>query len=228
VAAGGVVLDELETVDDEDEGRVRRKKGKRRAATPQWVYTVSALGGVLLFGLVGAAIFFKWMTIVLIVIGLPTALMSRKWYVFGGVGAAYLMSGALLFFLHNNMIIGHLEGRPPEGASAAAVDTHCARLLRGSPDIDGLSWVGNETPNDTSQRRAIRGLIEGAYRAGATKVCVANPAKVDSTGLPLPDLVVVLPDDEKAKTNVLRWYKVITIGKRSVPEAGDKYLYLDY
>jgi hypothetical protein len=222
-----VVLDQLETVDDEDDAP-RRRRGKRGAATPQWVYTVSALGGVFLFGLVGAAIFFKSVAIALIVIGLPVALMSRKWYLFGGVGAAYLLSGALLFFLHNNMIIGHLEGRPPEGATARAVDSHCARLLRGSPDIDGLSWVGNETPNDTSQVRAIRGLIEGAYRAGATKVCVANPEKVDSAGLPLPDLVVVLPEDEKAKTSVLKWYRVITTGKRAVPEAGDKYLYLDY
>jgi hypothetical protein len=223
-SAGGVGLDELEELDD-DEIPLRRKTRKRRRETPGWVYTASAVGGVVLFGLVAAAIFFKPVAIVLIVIGLPIALLSRKWYLFGGVGAAYLLSGAILFLLHNTLL-KPLQGPPPEGATAQVVDDYCARLLKASRELEADTWVEGEKPS--AQVRGISALVQGAYKAGAVRVCVANPERTDDTGLPFPDLVVVLPSDNYERARVIAWYKAISIGKRKVSEPGEKYLYVDY
>jgi hypothetical protein len=227
-AAGAVMLDELEVVNDETEVVVRRKTKKaRREPTPQWVYLASAVGGVLLCGLVAAGFYYKYVAIALIVIGLPVSLMSRKWYLFGGVGVGYLLSGAILFLLHNS-VLKHLEGPPPKGSTAQMVDAHCSKLLRDSREYDASSWIGAEKPTDSTSTRNMRNLIQGAYKAGAAKVCVANTQRVDSVGLPFPDLIVVLPDDETAKDRVLAWYKRLSTFKRDVPVAGEKYLYVDY
>jgi hypothetical protein len=223
----GIVLDQLETVDDEEEVRPRRKsKSRRREPTPSWVYMTTALAGMAFCGLLIAAFFFKLAAISLIVIGLPFSLLGRRWRQLGIIGVTYLLSGAGLFIVHNGSWLKPLEGPPAEGATAQEVDTHCARLLKGSGELDASSWVGAEKPTDSSQIRGLRGLVEEAYKAGAAKVCVANPDRVDNTGLPFPDLIVVLPDDDKKK-EVIAWYRRISAGKR-VPAPGEKYLYIDY
>jgi uncharacterized Zn finger protein (UPF0148 family) len=216
----GVLLDQLEVVDDEVP--VRRKSSRRRAPTPTWVNVVAAGAAILWCALLPCAYLFKAVSIVLIVIGLPVSLMSRKWHLFGIVGLSYLMAGAGFFVLHN--LYGPNEGPPPEGATAAMVDAHCARLLRSSSKVEAGSWIGVEKNTDSSWIQNLRALIREAYANDAAKVWIVNPTRVDSTGVIYPDLIVVLPDDDKERDKILAWYK--TVPRKTVP--GDKYLYIEY
>jgi hypothetical protein len=126
----------------------------------------------------------------------------------------------------------HLEGPPPKGATAKGVDMHCARLLKSSQKIDGRAWLASKRPLYREgldlRLNVLQSQITWAYENGASRVFVANPQTVDDDGLPSPDLVVVLPEDEKDRRRVLTWYWDKPADNRGVPKAGEKYLYLLY
>jgi hypothetical protein len=228
VAANGKSLDQLEVIDDDDAPRSRR--GARRSGpepTPQWVYITAGVAGVSLGGLVVGAFFSSVVTILLIVIGLPTSLLSRKWPLLGRVGIAYLLAGACIFMMSRTSLFQRPEGPPPRGASARAVDAHCAALLKDKGKVEAGAWVSVERPGDTALIKGLRNLITDAYKAGAQKLWLTNLQKLDPAGLPSPDLVVVLPDDEGARNRVVSWYVTAMVGKQ-VPMPGDKYLYVPW
>jgi hypothetical protein len=223
--SNGIVLDRLEVVDDEDD-QPRRKTGRktgRREPTPTWVYVTASAAGVLLCAMLAAAIYFKYVAIAMIVIGLPASLLSRKWHLLGAVGVAYLLSGAGLFLLHNSLL-RTVDGPPPAGASAQVIDSHCATLLTDPYKKDASSWVGVEKPTDSSQIRGLRALVKDAYDAGAPKVWVTNLDRKDEVKNPIPNLIVVLPDDDDTRQRVLAWYR--TVSRKRLP--GDRYLYVDW
>ncbi len=226
-SANGRGVDELEVVDEVDE-RPRPKKSRKSgpAATPQWVKVATWVGGGLLFVLAVLAIFFQYVWIAMAVIGLPTSLLSRKWRLLGAVGVAYLLTGAGFLLLHK-YVLQPVEGAPALGASAQEVDRHCAALLKDSEKVEAGSWVSVEKPSDTALIRSLRVLIKDAYRAGATQVWLTNLHKKDSAGLPTPDMVVVLPEDDASREHVIAWYKSATVGKKA-PVPGEQYIYVPW
>jgi hypothetical protein len=223
-ASNGQLLDELELVDEDDTPAPRRKTKKSRSKqAPQWIFITAAAAGAVLCALLIVAFFSKAIAIGLIVVGLPASLMGRKWQLIGAVGVAYLLTGAGFFVLHSTLW-KPMEGPPPEGATAQEVDSHCETLLkRGKTDASG--WVGVEKRSDSSLIKGLRAVIRDAYDSGAKDVWLANLHKVDATGLPSPDLIVVLPPDDTTREHVLNWYQRISAGKRtSVP--GERYIYV--
>jgi hypothetical protein len=223
--ANGVVLDQLEVIDDEPDVRPRRRAKLAAPERPQWVLVTAIAAAVLLCALAVGAIFTKYVAIALIVVGLPASLLSRRQRLIGGVGVGYLLTGAAFFLLHAT-VLKQLEGPPPRGASPQAVDVHCATLLKAFDKIDASSWVGLEKSSDTSLKRGLRVLVKGAYDYGASEVWLMN-RKEDTVGLFTADLVVVLPDDEQSRQHVMQWYQRNTVGKRA-PVAGEKYLYVPW
>jgi hypothetical protein len=222
--SNGIVLDRLEVVSEDDEPR--RRPSRRRdepEPTPAWVPVVAAVGVVTGCGLLGLAFFFKFAAIALIVLGLPAALLGRKWQLVGVVGAAYLVSGAGLFVLHNTLL-RQVDGPPPDNATAKVIDSHCEALLSDRGKKDAGSWVGVERPNEKTIVRELRRLVKGAYDAGAQRVWLTNFERLDEVGNPIPNMVVVLPDDEGARQQVLAWYQLNN--RKRVP--GNKYLYVDW
>jgi hypothetical protein len=213
---------------DEAEGRAARprRKAAKAGPTPQWVYVAAAAAGVVLCALAAFAIFFKYVWVPLVVIGLPAALLSRKWRLLGGVGVAYLLTGAGFLLLHNT-VLKVPSGKPPKGASAQVVDAHCGGLLKDRDKVEAGAWVSVEKPNEPALIRALRVQIKDAYKAGAEKVWLCNIDKKDLAGLPSPDMVVVLPDEESTREHVLAWYQRAAAGKRA-PVAGNKYVYVPW
>jgi hypothetical protein len=227
-AANGQALDQLEVIDDDLGQRPRRGQRQGPDGTPQWVYITAGVAGVALGGLVVGAFFSSVVTVLLIVVGLPTSLLSRKWPVLGRVGIAYLLAGAgILLLSRTTGLFQRPEGPPPHNASARGVDAHCTALLKDKSKVEAGAWVSVERPGESSLIRSLRQLIADAYKAGATKVWLTNLQKVDPSGLPSPDMVVVLPDDDMNKSRVVSWYVNSTVGKQA-PAPGDKYLYVPW
>jgi hypothetical protein len=222
--SNGVALDRLEVV-AEDDGP-RRRPSRRRdepEPTPSWLPVVAAVGAVTGCALLGLAFFFKFAAIALFVIGLPAALMGRKWQMLGVLGVTYVLSGAGLFVLHNTLL-RQVDGPPPDNATARVIDSHCEALLRDRNKKDAGSWIGVERPSDTTIVRGLRSLVKGAYDAGAYKVWLTNFDRLDEVGNPIPNMVVELPDEEGARKHVLEWYQLHN--RKRVP--GTKYLYVDW
>jgi hypothetical protein len=226
-SVNGRAVDELEVVDEPQEVQPRQKSRKNgRGQTPRWVNVTAAVAGGVLFVLAIAAFFFQYVWIGLTVIGLPASLLGRKWRMLGLVGVAYLLTGASFLLMHK-YVLKPVEGPPPPGASAQAVDRHCVNLLKDRDKVEAGSWVSVEKPNEPSLIRGLRVLIKDAYSAGATQVWLTNPDKKDPAGLPAPDMVVVLPDDDTARARVIAWYKRATVGKHA-PTPGDQYVYVPW
>lgn len=221
--SNGITLDKLEVVDEEEALPRQPRKRSRPEPTPTWVYIVSAVGGVLGCGLLGLAFFFKAFAISMIVIGLPVSLLSRKWQLLGAVGVGYLLSGAGLYVLHNSLF-QRVDGPPPENATARGIDSHCELLLKDPNKKEAKFWVGMETPSDTSVIKGLRALIKGAYDSGSPKVWLTNTDRKDESGQAIPNMIVVLPDDDRAREHVLSWYQSV----RHKRVAGEKYLYVEW
>jgi hypothetical protein len=170
-------------------------------------------------------LFGKFVALGVAIVGLPLALLSRKWFACGAVGAVYLLSGAGLFVLYNSQLFGPLKGPPPSGATPQELDIYCEKLLKISDRIEAREFIGVARPSESSMTREMRELVEGAYKAGAKEVCLVNLQETDEAGVPIPDMVVILPAEDDIREKVLAWYRREAHAKRV---AGKKFLYVDY
>jgi hypothetical protein len=217
--------DEIDEVDDKPR---KKKKKKANNSTPLWAIITAAVMGVAVLGLAPVAYFFKYGFVGLLAIGLPTALLSRKSQLIGGVGALYLVLGVGFFFLNRYVDSVRPFGPPLTHNDPAGADAHCAKLLTDMNKIEARAWLRSKGDLTKDPYRVINGIVEDAYKNGAKQVYATSLDQTDTQGKPAPDLVAEAPTDPAARKEFLHWYGNKLGGmKYGSADVGQKYVYLE-